>query len=172
MNKNNERILLIVIGGLIGFLIGYAIFGSDKLPAENNTAKGAQTATTTTKGTSNSTTTTSSTTTSFTVSAADQSAGKSAMVTVETETPVWVAIREVDDSGNPTNILGAHLFTASGTEAVELLRDMIPNAMYVVSAYEDNGDRIFAYKDGDMQLKGADGSEVLATFKTFPTTPR
>lgn len=167
MNKNNERIMLIVIGGLIGFLIGYAVFGSDKLPADDTSSKGSKTATSTMESMDGMTSDV-----SFAAHASDQSAGKQVIVSAETSAPVWVAVRELDAEGKATNILGAYLFSESATTTVNLLRETTPDSSYAISAYEDDGDRIFEFKGDDKILMADDGSDVLATFSTFPTTPR
>ncbi|MES2202790.1 MAG: hypothetical protein V4474_00460 [Patescibacteria group bacterium] len=92
-----------------------------------------------------------------------QRAGLSVAVSdVEVTVPTWVVVYE-SQNGEPGNVLGAHLFFASGAGTVTLLRSTVAGHSYFVGTSPDNGDRKYS-KSADKPAMFEDGSIEVTGF--------
>lgn len=99
-----------------------------------------------------------------TISAPNQKAGDTVLVSkVVSDAVVWVAVRE-DNGGLMGNILGARKVSVGMTEnvVVELLRPTVIGGKYYVILFRDNGDGAFDHKT-DAPI-ASDGSIIVSTF--------
>ena len=109
-------------------------------------------------------------TTTATISADDQPAGITAIVTVNFDKSMWVAIHE-DAKGAPGKILGAQIFPkGTRTGAVDLLRPTEGERKYYAMVHVDDGDHTFDPKK-DMPAKNADGMALMHAFMTIAAAP-
>jgi len=98
------------------------------------------------------------------VKVTDQKAGGEVVVTATFDAPGWVAIHE-DRNGGLGNVLGARWLPAGTHEAtVILLRGTTAGATYHAALYNDDGDRQFEYKSGDVNLLDSAKQPVQASF--------
>lgn len=84
---------------------------------------------------------------------------------VSVEVPTWIVIYESRD-GEPGNVLGAALFTAtrkSGT--VDLLRTTLPGQGYFASEARDDGDRMYSIEK-DTPVRDGEGNQLWMRFQT------
>ena len=109
-------------------------------------------------------------TTTATISADDQPAGITAIVTVNFDKSMWVAIHE-DAKGAPGKILGAQIFPkGTRTGAVDLLRPTEGERKYYAMVHVDDGDHTFDPKK-DMPAKNADDMALMHAFMTIAAAP-
>jgi len=95
----------------------------------------------------------------------DQGAGSITTVgSVETDTSVWVAVRE-EMNGMPGSVLGAARVDAGENRniVVRLLRPTEAGKMYQINLFKDNGDRKFDYKVDALMTSG--GELISQSFK-------
>ncbi len=83
---------------------------------------------------------------------------------VSADRTVWIAVQE-DSSGELGNILGAARIQEGSHDGIwiELLRNTESGNIYYITAYDDNGDKVFN-AEGDMLLPGPEGNGVIASF--------
>jgi len=102
------------------------------------------------------------------LSVSDQKAGVVVFVDkVVISVPAWVVIYE-DVNGEPSNILGAHIFDP-GTQSgeVELLRGTSVGGLYYAIIHDDDGDRQFDYANDLVERDETTGMLVQKTFKAL-----
>lgn len=84
---------------------------------------------------------------------------------VAVSAPTWVVVYE-NYNGQPGNVLGAALFTASRTSGkVDLLRGTMPGQTYFVGEARDDGDHMFSMVN-DIAVRDTNGNPVLVQFQT------
>ena len=111
--------------------------------------------------------------TATSITAEDQNFGDTVVVkSLNLSTTAWVVVYE-DNGGVPGSILGAHIYDAGevANATISLLRGTNADAVYYVKVHGDNGDRAFDYK-ADVPAVDENGSEIMATFRTWSGTPR
>ena len=79
----------------------------------------------------------------------------------------WVAIHE-DRDGKPGNILGASWLPVGehADTKVELLRAMEAGKTYYAMLHDDDGDKLFNYKN-DLSLPSATGEPIMVAFRAL-----
>lgn len=103
--------------------------------------------------------------TSESVTVEDQIGGETVMVKMSGMTSDrWIAVHELDETGNPGWVLGASLFRKGATEGtVELIRGTEAGKKYSVVIHSEDGDGAFSLRL-DLPVLRADGSLVASTF--------
>lgn len=93
-----------------------------------------------------------------------QTAGTQVTAHVIFDAPGWVAVHEERD-GELGNVLGASWLPEGEHDVtVELLRGTLAGQIYHAVLYNDDGDRIFEYKSGDVYLLDGSKQPIQATF--------
>jgi len=103
----------------------------------------------------------------------DQNFGDTVFVdSVSLDRASWIVVYE-DNNGVAGNILGAHLYDEGVLTqvSVTLLRATEPASLYYVKIHADDGDREFDFKK-DIPVVDSAQQEIVGTFTTSDGTPR
>lgn len=169
-NKNKTQLVVVfIIGLLIGTFASPLIFSdsyeSDEITSDNNTLEKIDIP----SGTEERDVSTLDTTSSDNViTVLDQLAGDRVLIdTVELSVSGWVVVHE-DLEGSFGNALGAARFDTGQHKRgyVKLLRNTVPDTLYYVILYQDNGDKQFSLSD-DIPLTDLANNPIGATFRTI-----
>jgi len=146
MNQWQKTVLMLIIGFVVGFGVGWLSFGGRASSDEENLKKPEVDSVSFDEAinTSDRQEVSDVFVDEELVQVKDQQAGPSVFVTrVALEAPGWVAIHE-DHGGLPGNVLGAHRFDVGVYQGtVTLLRNTETGNKYHAMLWRDNGDGIF-----------------------------
>ena len=175
--NNSKKVLVVgILAFLIGFGIGFLVFGNDAEVADTGVVNDTEVVING-EGASPETSDTAMAEpivvngVSLTVS--DQNFGTPVSVdSVVLDRTSWVVVYE-DNAGVPGSILGAHVYDkGTVTDAqITLLRSTVPELIYYVKIHADDGDRAFDFKK-DLAVVDESGQELVDTVMTVGGTPR
>ncbi len=175
-NDTKKMIVVAILGVLIGFGIGFLVFGTGNAGSNDEALEDADTMMEDEyMADTHSDTPAEPVTleTEVVLAVEDQNFGDTVAVSaLSLDRTSWVVVFE-DNEGVPGSILGARIYDAGEFADVDvpLLRGTVADSLYYVKLHSDNGDREFDFTQ-DVPYQTADAVEVMTTFQTFSGTPR